>query len=239
MKIRLQKFLADLGLASRRKAEEFIKAGLVKVNGVVVTEMGTKIDPAVDDIAVEDAVKQHKKKALLLAFNKPRGIVTNLPQKGEKDIKSILPQKLKGCTPIGRLDKDSEGLILLTDNGALAREILHSIPPHERDYLVWTNAPISEAGFEQLRKGVQILGEQTLPCEIRAYTPKYFKMTLVEGRNRQIRRMVQSVGSQVVKLIRIRFGYISLGELKPGEFQKVEWVEPRPRSAPRRPRPQR
>ncbi|MFC1771106.1 pseudouridine synthase [Candidatus Margulisiibacteriota bacterium] len=219
--IRIQKYLSEQGLLSRRKAEEYLKKGWIKINGKVVTELGTKIDPQKDKIELDDNIEKIRKSYIYLAFNKPRGVVTNCPKEGEKEIKDLLPKKYQHLSAIGRLDKDSEGLILLTDDGIFAKSILNAKEPHQREYLVWINKELTEDMKKQLENGVYFLGKKTLPATIEIISPRHFKMTLVEGRNRQIRRMLKTVNAKVVKLMRIKFGKFVLSDLHKGDFEII------------------
>jgi pseudouridine synthase len=220
--MRIQKYLSEQNILSRRKAEEYLKKGFIKINGKVVTELGTKIDPAKDKIEFTVDIAEIKKQYIYLAFNKPKGIVTNLPTDNEKEISDLLPQKYKHISPIGRLDKDTEGLILLTDDGIFAKSILNAKIPHEREYLVKINIPLTDAMKNALEKGVYILHKKTKPAKISKITNQNFLIILSEGKNRQIRRMLFSVGAIVTYLKRIRFGKIILGDLPTGEYRIID-----------------
>ena len=222
MKQRLQKYLASQNLASRRVAETYIQAGYVWVNGECVTQLGTQVDPDFDQIELK------LPKPIItttIAFNKPRGIMSNCVQPGEKEILDLLPRAYQNLHTIGRLDKDSEGLILLTDDGVLAKHILATEHPHTREYLVWVNDPLTEEMQEQLESGILLFGTATKKLQIKCYTDTYFKMTLKEGKNRQIRRMLLQVGLIVLRLKRISFGPISLEALPKGEFRCLSQEE--------------
>jgi len=219
--VRLQKYIADQGWMSRRKAEDAIAKGWVKVNGATVTEMGVKVDPAADKVTLSDEAKAFQKSRIILAFNKPRGVVSNLPQGAEKEIRDILPKKYQHLSTIGRLDKDSEGLILLTDDGVFARRCLDHSSPHEREYLVWVNKPLGDDALEEFRSGMRLGDDQCKPVEIRELSPLQYSMILLEGKNRQIRRMIQKAGSAVTRLRRVRFGKYNLGKLQKGSCCEV------------------
>ena len=224
-KIRIQKYVSEQGIMSRRKTEAAIQNGWVFLNGQVVTELGTKMDPDVDVITFADEVHQQKAATIILAFHKPRGIVTNCPQGNEQEIKDLLPTEYKHLNAIGRLDKDSEGLILLTDDGTLTTQLLQTDPPHERVYLVTVSKALTDDMLYDLENGVQLGDYLTQPTTIHLKDRHHFAMTLTEGKNRQIRRMMQKVGTGVVKLKRIRFASISLDQLKPGQFITVQREE--------------
>jgi len=160
--VRLQKAMADKGLCSRREAERHIDAGRVKVNGALVTTPGTKIDPDVDTIEFDAPEDQHT----TILFHKPRGIMSNCPEPGQKEILDLLPNDMQDLHTVGRLDRDSEGLILLTNDGRVARKYLDTDAPHEREYIVWINDILSRGQRDRLESGVQLSGFNTLPVEI-------------------------------------------------------------------------
>lgn len=221
MKLRIQKYLSQQNLLSRRKAEEYIQNGWISVNGVVVTTMGLQIDPETDKITLNPAIEKIQKQYLTIAFNKPRGVFTNCPVDGAQEIIDLLPPKYKHLHSIGRLDKDSEGLILLTDNGVFAKKILNAKVPHEREYEVWIDRELTQQMQDACERGVNINGYLTQPCKIAKLRFRQFVITLKEGKNRQIRRMLWALGARVTNLKRVRFGPISLGELGLGEFVEL------------------
>ena len=216
--MRIQKYLSQQGICSRRKAEEFIRNGWVLLNEQVVTELGVVIDPLNDKIELNEQAKLALSQLIYLKFNKPRGIVTHSPQEGEQDIKSFLPEKYHHCAPVGRLDKESEGLILLTNDGVFTKRLLDSNNPHERVYIVTVNKPLLMDDINKLEQGIFLMGKQTKPCKIKCLSPRQYEFSLKEGRNRQIRRMIQKVGSHVTKLKRVSFAQYSLNNLKEGCF---------------------
>jgi len=218
MKLRIQKYLSQQNILSRRKAEEYILRGWISVNGEVVTEMGVQIDPEVDKVTFSEVIEKIQNKYIVLAFNKPRGILTNCAAEGEKEIVDLLPHKYKHLSSIGRLDKESEGLILLTDNGVFAKKILNASSPHEREYEVTIDREFTAEMHAQCEKGVDIDGYITQPCKIIKLDSRLFKIILKEGKNRQIRRMLWALGARVTNLKRIRFGSITLGKLAPGKY---------------------
>jgi len=216
MQERLQKILSARGIASRRKAEEYILAGLVKVNGKVA-ELGQKADPETDTIEVDGQVLQERAEMLYYLVYKPVGIVTtNASSPTQKTVRDLLPKDLQGkIVPVGRLDKDSEGLLLMTNDGVLAFRLTHPQFDHEKEYEVTTKEPITEGALDKLRKGISLDGSKTKPATILKTGPNMFHITLTEGRNRQIRRMAERVGSEVVKLKRIRIMNIIDDALRP------------------------
>lgn len=219
---RIQKVLSNKGILSRRKAEEYLAKGWIKVNGEVVTQMGRRVDPEVDVIELVEDGKIAKQETVLIAFYKPRGVWSNCPQNDEEQCTDLLPSKYRNLHTIGRLDNDSEGLILLTDDGVIANSFLNSNTRHARTYIVKTKYPLTQEQIMNLIRGVEILGQYTThPCKIERLSRYAIKMVLEEGKNRQIRRMIETQGTYVTKLKRISFGDFELGDLKPGDH-KVE-----------------
>lgn len=219
MKERLQKVLSAQNILSRRDAEKAIKNGQIKVNGKVAI-VGQKVDPAVDKIEIDPVLKQRR--YTTIAFNKPRGIVTNCPQNDEKSIQDLLPKHLKGLSSIGRLDKDSEGLILLTDDGVVAKSYLGTDTPHTRTYEVWIDVPLTDDQRSKLESGIPLFGRTTKPLKINRKSPTHLIWRMQEGKNRQIRRMLQKMGRKVLRLKRIQFGEVALGGLRSGKFRIVD-----------------
>jgi pseudouridine synthase len=216
--IRLQKFLSEAGVCSRRKAEQHIQAGRVRVNGQVVTLLGTRVDPGLDRIELDGAPVRSSGQTIYIILNKPKGIVTSCSQPGERIVLDLidLPGRVY---PIGRLDKDSSGLLLLTNDGRLHHRLSHPSFDHEKEYLVTVAHPISDSTLRKLSAGMPLLGSRTRPARIRRISETRFEIVLMEGKNRQIRRMVGRVGSRVVGLKRIRIGNIRLGKLKEGSWR--------------------
>ena len=214
--VRLQKYIADQNIASRREAERYIQKGLVRVNGEVVTALGTKVNPAYDQVDVNTTGEESK---TILAYYKPRGVVTNCPQDGEVEITDKLPPKYQKLNSIGRLDKDSEGLILMTDDGVFAKNCLQSSSPHERVYEVKVSKALTPEMRQQIEDGMPLKEGVTLPTKLKIISDRHFLITLKEGKNRQIRRMIQKVGSGVIFLKRLSFGPYKLGDLKPNQWR--------------------
>lgn len=223
---RIQKILSARGIASRRKAEEYILAGLVKVNGKVA-ELGQKADPETDVIEVDGQVLRERADMLYYLLCKPVGVVTtNASTPDQKTVRELLPKDLQGkIVPVGRLDKDSEGLLLLTNDGVLAYRLTHPKFDHEKEYEVTTKDVITEGALEKLRKGVMIDGSKTKPAKIVKTGPNLFRITLTEGRNRQIRRMTERVGGEVTKLKRVRIMNLEDNQLKTGKVRKLTDAE--------------
>jgi pseudouridine synthase len=216
--MRLQKFISRAGYCSRRHAEELILNGQVTVNGQIVTQLGTKIDPDKDKIMVEGNPLSPEKNLVYIALNKPRGYVTSCSHPGEKIVMELvnIPQRVY---PVGRLDKDSTGLLLLTNDGKLHLKLTHPSFDHEKEYLVTVAQPIPQGALHSLEKGLTILGSKTRRARVKRMSDVRFKIILKEGRNRQIRRMVQKVGNRVSELKRIRIANIRLGKLSEGKWR--------------------
>ncbi len=224
--IRLQKYLSLAGICSRRKGEEYIQTGLVSINGKIVTELGTKIDPEKDLVRFKGKKVKAEEKSIYIAINKPKGYVTSCRQKHEKIVLDLLGLKNR-VYPVGRLDKDSTGLLLLTNDGNLHQRLSHPSFDHEKEYDVSVARPISDEALSRLTKGLTIMGTKTRPANIRRISQKRFCITLKEGRNRQIRRMVEKVGNQVVTLKRTRISNIKLGTLVEGKWRHLTKREKR------------
>lgn len=216
--MRLQKFLSAAGVCSRRKGEKLIQAGKVLVNGKVVNKLGSKIDPEKDRVEYQGRVLSVASKEVYIALHKPKGYITSCEQKNSKIVLDLIGSDER-IYPIGRLDKDSTGLLLLTNNGSLHQKLTHPSYDHEKEYDVSVASSISDRQLKQLSDGVIILGRKTRPAKIIRKSEKRFRIILQEGRNRQIRRMVEKVGNQVVKLKRLRVSGISLGKLKVGAWR--------------------
>jgi len=216
--MRLQKFLSQAGVCSRRKGEEYIKAGLVRVNNTVFTELGTKIDPVNDRVEFKGKIVTLENNFVYVALNKPKGYVTSCSQPGEKIVLDLIdiPQRVY---PIGRLDKDSTGLLILTNDGNLHHRLLHPSFDHEKEYDVTVSSPITDGALKNIARGLPMMGTKTRPAEIIRISPRRFRIVLKEGKNRQIRRMVRKVGNHVTQLKRLRISNIELDRLKKGTWR--------------------
>lgn len=227
-KIRLQKYFTDCGIMSRRAAEAEISQGKVKVNGVVA-DIGSKIDPENDIVEYKERVVRRKNNAhRYIMLNKPRGIVTtSSDEKGRACVISLVRDVGVRVYPIGRLDMDSQGLLLLTDDGELANKLTH--PRHEipKIYRVTVSTPVSEAQLNALRSRIVIDGYNILPVEVNLISPTVMIMTLYEGRNRQIRKMCESQNLKITELCRIAIGKIELGSLPLGKWRELDEEEVR------------
>jgi pseudouridine synthase len=216
--IRLQKFLSRAGICSRRKGEEYIKAGFIRVNNKVVTELGTKIDPVNDRVEFKGAVVKPKNDLVYIAINKPKGYVTSCSQPGEKIVLDLVDISQR-VYPIGRLDKDSTGLLILTNDGDLHHRLLHPSFDHEKEYDVTVSKPITDGALKNIADGMPLMGTRTRPAEITRVSSRRFRIVLREGKNRQIRRMVRKVGNHVTGLKRLRISKISLKRLEEGTWR--------------------
>jgi len=216
--MRLQKYLSQAGVCSRRKGEEYIKAGLVRVNNTVITELGIKIDPVNDRIEFNGKVVTPANDLVCIALNKPKGYVTSCSQPGEKIVLDLIdiPHRIY---PIGRLDKDSTGLLILTNDGDLHHRLLHPSFDHEKEYDVTVSSPITDGALENISRGLPMMGTKTRPAEITRLSSRRFRIVLKEGKNRQIRRMVRKVGSHVTRLKRLRISNIKLKGLEEGAWR--------------------
>lgn len=219
---RIQKYLSAQGLASRREAAEWIASGWVYLNGEKVTDTGAKMLAGQDALTLDPKTKEKKKHYFL--FNKPLGIVTVNAQKGEKEIRDIVRLPPDVVT-VGRLDKDTGGLIILTNDGVVARRIMSPEFQHEKEYEVSLFKPISDAALRRLETGVYILGQKTRPAKTKRLSGYKFSLTITEGKNRQVRRMCESVGCPVKTLIRRRILDFELGGLKPGQLKELSAKE--------------
>lgn len=222
--IRLQKFLAECGVASRRKAEQLISRGAVSVDGRTITEMGYKIDPKRQEVRYQGKLIKPKTKWTYILLNKPKGYVTTMsdPQ-GRPIVTSLLKDLDTRVFPVGRLDIDSEGALLLTDDGALAHKILH--PSHEstKTYEVVVKGVVSQGKIRKLEQGIEIEGKKTWPAKILQVKKQGPACRLVisihEGRKRQVRRMFEAIGHPVINLKRTAYGKLQLGSLKSGAYR--------------------
>ena len=216
--MRLQKFLSKAGICSRRKGEEYIKAGFIRVNNIVVTELGTKIDPIKDRVEFKGQSVLPKSDLVYIALNKPKGYVTSCSQPGEKIVLDLIHISQR-VYPIGRLDKDSTGLLILTDDGDLHHRLLHPSFDHEKEYDVTVSKPITDGALASIADGMPMMGTKTRPAKITRISSRRFRIVLKEGKNRQIRRMVRKVGNHVIRLNRLRISKIRLKGLEAGAWR--------------------
>ncbi|MBW3696302.1 23S rRNA pseudouridine(2604) synthase RluF [Vibrio sp. T187] len=213
---RLNKYISETGFCSRREADKLIDAGRVTINGKV-PEMGTKVLPG-DDVCIDDKPVRSKEKPVYIALNKPTGITCTT----ERDIPSNIVDFIghnKRIFPIGRLDKPSDGLIFLTNDGDIVNKILRAGNNHEKEYVVRVDKPITGEFLKKMAAGVPILDTVTLPCQVEKETKFSFRITLTQGLNRQIRRMCEALGYEVFKLRRVRIMNISLDGIPNGKWR--------------------
>ena len=222
--MRLQKFLSAAGVCSRRKGEEFIKAGRISVNGEVIVELGTKIDPDQDRVEVDGKAIKPSNTLVYIALNKPKDYVTSCSHPGQKVVVDLVDISER-IYPVGRLDKDSTGLLLLTNDGRIHHRLSHPSFDHEKEYDVTVARPIPDGALKKMSDGLPLMGTKTRPARITRISPRRFRMVLQEGKNRQIRRMVRKVGNEVTRLQRKRFANVKLGNLPPGKWRYLSSSE--------------
>jgi 23S rRNA pseudouridine2605 synthase/23S rRNA pseudouridine2604 synthase len=218
VEMRLQKFLSSAGVCSRRKGEELIKEGRLKVNGMRVSELGTKVDSDKDFVELDGQPVSINSEPIYIALNKPKDYVSSCYQKDHKTVLDLLDISER-VYPVGRLDKDSTGLLLLTNDGHLHYRLSHPSFDHEKEYEVTAAKPLSEGVLRKLAQGLSMMGTKTRPARIKRISSRCFLMVLQEGKNRQIRRMLRKVGNQVTDLKRVRIANIRLGSLPPGGWR--------------------
>jgi len=223
MQTRLNKYLADRGVCSRRKADELILSGLVIVNGKVA-ELGLKVDETDNIVVNGEPLVMEKPKEIYIAFNKPVGLITSVDPEAHDNVIDFIhhPERI---FPIGRLDVASCGLLLLTNDGRLSERITHPRYDHDKEYVVTVDRPIEDKDLETMRRGIIILGAMTKPAIVVRSDKDTFHITLTEGRNRQIRRMCEELGYDVKKLMRIRVMNIELGDLAVGKWRELTNTE--------------
>ncbi len=220
--MRINKYLARQGHATRRGADELVARGKVLINGRLA-ELGDQVRES-DTVELRDSSKP--KKYLYFAYHKPVGVITHSPQEGEKDIKqSVRGGVMKDVFPIGRLDKDSSGLIILTNDGRVTDRLLNPKYDHDKEYRVRTGDALREGFKKAMESGVNIEGYLTAPCAVRKTGPKSFTITLGEGKKHQIRRMVAALHNTVDELVRTRILNVRLEDLPSGEWRPIEGDE--------------
>jgi 23S rRNA pseudouridine2604 synthase len=220
--VRLNKYISETGVCSRREADKWIEAGRVTCNGQVAG-LGTRVADG-DEIRVDGAPVGAKKRQIYIALNKPVGVTCTTEAHIEDNIIDLIGHAER-IFPIGRLDKDSEGLILLTNNGDIVNEILRSENNHEKEYLVTVDRPITDLALKMMAGGVKIMGELTKPCRVERIGRDGFRMILTQGLNRQIRRMCSALGYRAQRLKRVRIMNIRLGTLSSGQWRYLTEAE--------------
>jgi len=211
-------------VCSRRRGEDLIRAGRVTVNGQVVAELGAKVDPDKDRVSVDGQPVKPAPRMVYIALNKPRGYVTSCRHAGKKIVLELV-NVAERIYPVGRLDKDSTGLLLLTNDGRLHLKLSHPSFDHEKEYDVTVERPISDGALRRMAEGVPILDTRTRPAVVTRLGERAFRIVLKEGRNRQIRRMVRRLGNEVVELKRTRVASVRLGRLAEGAWRHLSAEE--------------
>ncbi|SEG27465.1 23S rRNA pseudouridine(2604) synthase RluF [Paenibacillus sp. UNC499MF] len=220
--MRINKFISETGICSRRKADELVQAGRVTINGAPA-ELGSTAEPG-DDVRIDGKPLGTKKKPVYIALNKPVGITCTTERHIQGNIVDFVrhPERI---FPIGRLDKDSEGLILMTNDGDIVNKILRAENNHEKEYIVTVNQPITNSFVQGMSTGVRILGTKTKPCKVTRINDHTFRIILTQGLNRQIRRMCQAFGYQVHRLQRVRIMNVKLDGLPKGKWRDLSESE--------------
>ena len=216
--MRLNKYISETGVCSRREADKWIDAGRVTWNGEVAT-LGTRITEG-DKVCIDGEPIGTKKQQIYIALNKPVGVTCTTETHIEDNVIDLVghPERI---FPIGRLDKDSEGLILLTNNGDIVNEILRAENNHEKEYLVTVDRPITDLALKMLGEGVKIMGELTKPAQVIRIDQRSFRIILTQGLNRQIRRMCSALGYKAQRLQRVRIMNVHLGSLRAGQWRPL------------------
>ena len=220
--MRLNKYISETGACSRREADKWIEQGRVTCNGVPAA-LGTQVGDG-DEVCVDGQPIGAKKQHIYIALNKPVGITCTSESHVERNIIELIghPERI---FPVGRLDKDSEGLILLTNHGDIVNEILRVENNHEKEYIVTVERPITDLSLDIIASGVRIMGEMTRPCRVERVNRQSFRIILTQGLNRQIRRMCSALGYQVRRLQRVRIMHIHLGQMGVGKWRNLNPAE--------------
>lgn len=229
MEERLQKYMASCGVASRRKSEEIILEGKVKVNGVLVTELGIKVNPLNDEIEYDGKIITKEEKKVYIMLNKPEGYISSVKdEKGRATILDIVKVEER-VYPIGRLDYDSSGLLLLTNDGEIYNKIIHPREELTKKYIAVVKGEVTNKDIEAFKKGIDIGGYITAPAELRIISYdrdiSTIEVGIHEGKNRQIRKMCAAINHEVLSLKRISIGELKLGYLKRGEWRELKQDE--------------
>ena len=220
--VRLNKFIADSGYCSRREADRLIQEGRVKIDGRVGA-LGDRVLPGMR-VECDGRRLSGDGEKVYIALNKPRGIVCTADPREPMNVVDYVNYPIR-IFPVGRLDKDSEGLLLLTSDGEIVNRLLRAAGGHEKEYEVEVDKPLTREFMERMMSGVEILGTTTLPCRLRRTGARSFNLVLVQGLNRQIRRMCEALGYNVQKLRRVRINSIRIGTLQPGQWRELSQAE--------------
>ncbi len=216
--MRINKFLSEAGITSRRGADKWIEAGRITINGELA-QLGSRVSES-DEVRADGKLISTKPKRVYLMLNKPVGITSTTERHIEGNVVDYMNYPTR-IFHIGRLDKDSEGLLLMTNDGDIVNEILREEHGHEKEYIVTVDRPFDQQFIDTMESGVPILGTMTKPCKVKRLGAKTFNITLTQGMNRQIRRMTEALGYDVVKLKRTRIVNIELGNLKYGDWREL------------------
>lgn len=221
---RLNKYISDSGYCSRREADRLIQEGKVKIDGRIAT-LGDRVQPGSTVICDGKQLTGDGEK-VYIALNKPRGIVCTADPREPMNVVDYVNYPIR-IYPVGRLDKDSEGLLLLTSDGEIVNRLLRAAGGHEKEYEVTVDKPLTREFMEKMMSGVEILDTVTLPCKLRRTGARSFNLVLVQGLNRQIRRMCEALGYTVQKLRRVRINNLKIGNLQPGQWRELSENEVR------------
>ena len=223
--VRINKYLSEAGVCSRREADRKLEAGEIRINGRIAT-VGDRVHPG-EKVEVDGQEVTPEEKMVLLVFHKPEGIVCTAEKKEKNNVVDFIHYPTR-IYPVGRLDKDSTGLLLMTNNGEIVNKIMRAGNAHEKEYLVTVNKPITDSFLKGMAGGVPILDTMTRQCEVERLGKRKFRIVLTQGLNRQIRRMCEYFGYRVVSLERVRIMNIELGDLAVGKYREItekEWKE--------------
>lgn len=216
--MRINKYLSDAGFCSRRQADRLAEEGRITINGVRINA-GAQVEES-DTVCVDGKEICPEQKKVYLAFYKPRGIVCTAEKREKNNVIDYLNYPVR-IYPAGRLDKESEGLLLMTNDGEIVNGIMRARNYHEKEYMVWVNRPVTDEFLERMKAGVPILNTVTRPCKARKIKENCFSIILTQGLNRQIRRMCEALGYRVVRLKRVRIMNIRLDGLEPGKYREL------------------
>ncbi|WP_297277796.1 pseudouridine synthase [uncultured Brachyspira sp.] len=214
--MRLNKYIASINIASRREADKLIQNGHIKINGIVITNPATQVS---ENDNIECDTKQHEENKIYIKLNKPRGYVVSKNKEEGKPIYNLIKNDFNNIYPVGRLDKDSNGLILFTNDGVFSRKIIGENTNCEKEYYVKVNDDVPDGALKKLEYGISLDGQKLKPAKVKRINKNSFYIILTEGKNRQIRRMCQKIGFEVIVLKRLRIADILLNDLKEGDFQ--------------------
>jgi 23S rRNA pseudouridine2604 synthase len=214
----LNKYISQTGICSRREADRWIEAGRVRLNGAVA-QKGNRVEEG-DEVTIDGKPLKSKPQSVYIKLYKPAGITSTTDRRDKDNIIDFVRHP-KRIFPIGRLDKPSTGLILLTNDGDIVNQVLREENEHEKEYVVRVDKPITPRFLERMRNGIPILGTLTKKCQVEKQSKFIFRITLTQGLNRQIRRMCEYLGYKVVTLKRIRFMHITLDGMKPGQWKDL------------------